>query len=30
VARGVAQQLAGDPDPLVAAKAREVMTAIEL
>jgi hypothetical protein len=30
VARSVAQQLAGDPDQLVAAKAREVMTAIEL
>jgi hypothetical protein len=29
VARGLAQQLAGDPDPLIAAKAREVMTAIE-
>jgi hypothetical protein len=30
VARGLAQQLVGDPDPLIAAKAREVMTAIEL
>ena len=29
VARGLAQRLAGDPDPLIAAKAREVMTAIE-
>jgi hypothetical protein len=29
VARGLAQQLAGDPDPLVAARAREVLTAIE-
>jgi hypothetical protein len=29
VARGLAQQLAGDPDPLIAAKAREVRTAIE-
>jgi hypothetical protein len=29
VARSVAQQLAADPDPLVAAKAREVMTALE-
>jgi hypothetical protein len=30
VARGLVQQLAGDPDPLIAAKGREVMTAIEL
>ena len=29
VARGLARRLAGDPDPLIAAKAREVMTAIE-
>ena len=29
VARGLAQQLAGDADPLIAGKAREVMTAIE-
>jgi len=28
-ARGLAQRLAGDPDPLIAAKAREVMMAIE-
>jgi hypothetical protein len=30
VARGLAQRLAGDPDPLIAAKAREVLAAIEL
>jgi hypothetical protein len=29
VARGLAQRLAGDPEPLIAAKAREVITAIE-
>jgi hypothetical protein len=29
VARDLAQQLAGDPDPLIAAKAQEVMMAIE-
>jgi hypothetical protein len=29
VARGLAQRLAGDPEPLIAAKAAEVLTAIE-
>jgi hypothetical protein len=30
VARGLAQRLAGDPDPLIAVKAREVMAATDL
>jgi hypothetical protein len=29
VARDLAERLAGDPDPLIAEKAREIMTAIE-